>query len=77
MTKNFKIIFSVHRINGDSPPPSLILMHLIHKIIPQFCFIYSFFSEQPTDEKFDLEKSIEVMLESQQQIQNLLDSQSS
>jgi len=33
------------------------------------------FQEQPIEEKFELEKSIETLLESQQQMQNMIDSQ--
>ena len=45
MTIIFKI-FTLYRVNGDSPPPSQIsvILSIIFAIfIPQFCFLYSFF----------------------------------
>ena len=78
MTIIFKIIITLQRVNGDLPPPSQIFNHLIHNFhnIHSLILIHILFFVPPTREKSDLEKSIETILESQQQIQNFLNSQS-
>ena len=74
----FKIIFTLHRVNGDSTPSSQIFKHLVHNfhnIHPPVLLHILFFLESPIEEKFELEKSmkdVQTMLESQQ---NKLDSQ--
>ena len=71
MTKIFKIISILHRINGDSPPPSQ-----IQSPYPQSLLIVaSYILEQPVEGKSELEKSLEALHESEQQFQNILDSQ--
>ena len=54
---------------------STILSTIFTIFISRFCLLYSFL-EPPSKEKSDLKRNMEAMLESQQQIQNLLNSQS-
>jgi len=66
----FKIISTLHRVNGDLPPLSQIFNHLIHNFhnIHSLILIHILlFPIPPTEEKSNLERSMEVMLESQQQ----------
>ena len=72
-----RIILTLYRVSGDSPPLSpifnqlVLLIHLVHNFtifIPRFCF-YTSFLEQPIEEKFELEKSIEDMQEAERKFQ--------
>ena len=78
MTIIFKIISTLHRVNGDSPLPSQIFNHLVRNfrnIHSPILLIILLFQNHPL-KKIRFEKEMEVILESQQQIQNLLNSQS-
>ena len=60
----------IHLLGSNFQPPCR------QNSFPNFTS-YTSFSEPPTEEKSELEKSIEVMFESQQQFQNMVNSQSS
>ena len=76
MTVISKIISTRHRVNGDSPPPSLIFNHLVHNFhnfhnFPNFAS-YTPFPGPPIEEKFELENSIEANLqEAERQLQKM------
>jgi len=73
MTKIFKIILTLHRANGNSPPYESNCQSLYPQSFPNFTS-YTSFLEQLIEEKSELEKSLEALQESDRQFQNILDS---